>query len=160
MNAAAGHPPFDALAPQTRLIASSFERAVGRPLLPGVHSLEDPIPLARALFEAPFVVASTDAAADPVLNYGNRAALGLWSIDWAEFTRMPGRRTAEAPEREQRERFLAEVRQKGFISNYRGIRVTADGRRFLIRDATVWNLTRKDGTYAGQAVRFDSWDWL
>jgi hypothetical protein len=115
---------------------------------------------ARALFEAPFVAASTDAADDPVLNYGNRRALELWNVSWEEFTRLPGRKTAEAPERAERERFLNEVRERGFIRNYSGVRVTADGRRFKIREAVVWNLSDEGGAYSGQAVRFDQWDWL
>lgn len=142
---------------QSRLILDSYRRATGEALLPASGSDTGD---AAALDAAPFVVASTNAEPDPILTYGNLAALRLWNMSWADFTRTPGRMTAEAPERSERERFLSEVRQKGFIRNYSGIRVTADGRRFRISEALVWNLTDAGGKYLGQAVRFDRWEWL
>ena len=142
---------------QTRRILDSYRRHLQAELLPRSGSPETD---ARALSDAPFVVASTDTAEDPVLNYGNRCALNLCGVSWEQFTRLPGRKTAEAPERAERERFLNEVRERGFIRNYSGIRVTADGRRFRIHEAVVWNLSDESGAYAGQAVRFDRWDWL
>ncbi len=142
---------------QSRLILDSHLRATGEALLPASGSdAKD----ADALYAAPFVIASTNADPDPILTYGNAAALRLWNMPWETFTRTPGRMTAEAPERSERERFLNEVRQKGFIRNYSGVRVTADGRRFRISEALVWNLTDAAGNYLGQAVRFDRWEWL
>ena len=56
-------------------ILTGFRRRLGRDLIaPGA----DPVETARMLWEAPFVVLSHDGAADPVLTYGNRAALELW----------------------------------------------------------------------------------
>ena len=52
--------------------------------------------------------------ADPVLNYGNRAALALWEMSWEELTRTPSRLTAEAPNREERAKLLEAVTQRGF----------------------------------------------
>lgn len=98
--------------------------------------------------------------ADPVLNYGNAAALSLWEMDWLEFTRTPSRFTAEAPNREERARLLAEVTQNGFITNYAGVRITRSGRRFRIAQATVWNLLANDGSHAGQAATFSRWGFL
>ena len=149
-------PTADPVVRQTRLILDSYHRCLGVPLIPPA----DDARAAQSLFDAPFVTASTDTAEDPILNYGNRAALALWELSWEEFTCLPGRRTAEAPERAKRERFLNEVRQNGFIKNYSGVRVTRTGRRFRIHDATVWNLTEADGQFAGQAVTFDQWTWL
>lgn len=57
-------------------------------------------------------------------------------------------------EREQRAAFLAEVTANGYISNYRGIRISASGRRFYIKDAVVWNIVDETGQYCGQAATF------
>lgn len=46
-----------------------------------------PANAARRLFEAPFVVVSHNAAADPILTYGNRAALPLWETNWESLPR-------------------------------------------------------------------------
>jgi len=95
-----------------------------------------------------------------VLNYGNQAALTLWEMSWAELTRTPSRLTAEAPNREERARLLAEVTAHGFIDNYSGIRVSRTGRRFRILQATVWNLLDARQNFAGQAALFSRWEFL
>ena len=139
------------------ILADSYRRFTGRELLPGVS---DPEALARGLFEAPFVVVSHGTEADPVLNYGNAAALALWEMTWEELTRTPSRLTAEAPERAERARLLAAVAAHGFIDDYSGIRISRTGRRFRIARATVWNLVTADGAPWGQAATFDRWSPL
>jgi hypothetical protein len=52
---------------------------------------------------------------------------------------------------------LAEVTQHGFISGYEGVRISSTGRRFLIKNVTVWNLADAQGRPAGQAAAFDTW---
>lgn len=136
------------------ILAHSFRRFTGRELLPGV---DEPRALARGLFEAPFVVVSHGTEADPVLNYGNAAALALWEMTWEELTRTPSRLTAEAPERAERARLLAAVTAHGFIDDYSGIRISSTGRRFRIERATVWNLVGADGAPWGQAATFARW---
>jgi hypothetical protein len=116
--------------------------------------------LAEKLFRAPFVVVSHGTEADPVLNYGNQAALDLWEITWEELTRTPSRLTAEAPNREERARLLAVVTSHGFMDNYSGIRISRSGRRFRIDQAIVWNLFNAEGQYCGQAATFDRWEFL
>ena len=115
---------------------------------------------ARALYHAPFVVLSHDSAPDPVFNYGNRLALELFELDWDELTAMPSRLTAEAPDREERARLLAEVDRQGFIDDYSGVRISRHGRRFRIARATVWNLTDVHGRSCGQAATFGEWQLL
>ena len=115
---------------------------------------------AQALYAAPFVVVAHGTEVDPVLFYGNEAALRLWEMEWSEFTRTPSRLTAEAPEREERARLLAQVSAHGFIRNYSGIRISRTGVRFRIRHATVWNLFEADGSPCGQAATFAHWEWL
>ena len=136
------------------LILRSYERVVGRALLPASG---DPAEDARALFEAPFAVLAHGAQDDPVLFYGNALALRLWSMSFEEFTRMPSRLTAEPMLREERQRLLAAAARKGFIDDYTGVRIASDGRRFMIRDVTLWTLTDGDGAGRGQAARVPVW---
>ena len=142
---------------QTQLIARSLDYWTGRALLAGLFN---PLGLAKNVFEAPFVLVSHGTEADPVLNYGNAAALKLWEMTWEELTRTPSRLTAEAPNREERARLLAAVTASGFIDDYSGIRVSKNGRRFRITQATVWNLLDERGNYAGQAAMFSNWEFL
>lgn len=141
--------------------ASCLERSLkhwtGRELCPDVSTA---IELARKIFEAPFVLVSHGTEADPVLNYGNRAALALWEMSWEELTRTPSRLTAEAPNREERARLLEAVTRRGFIDDYSGVRISKTGRRFRIARATVWNLIQEDGNPCGQAAMFDRWEFL
>lgn len=141
----------------TQVLAHSFRKWTGCDLLPG---LLDPAGLARYVFEAPFVVVSHGTEADPVLNFGNAAALALWEMSWEELTRTPSRLTAEAPNREERARLLEAVTKRGFIDDYSGVRISKSGRRFRISRATVWNLLTTDGRPCGQAAMFDHWEFI
>ena len=154
------HPSFKStgLSPaHAKCLVRSFTHFTGRKLF-GDHACD--AELALALDEAPFVVVSHGTEPDPVLNYGNATALALWEMNWAEFTRTPSRLTAEAPNREERARLLAAVTANGFIDNYSGVRISKTGRRFLITQATVWNLLTDDGLPCGQAASFNAWTWL
>jgi len=141
----------------TATLVRTYRRFTKRDLLPGLFN---PLGLSRNIFEAPFVVVSHGTEADPVLNYGNAAALALWEMTWEELTRTPSRLTAEAPLREERARLLAEVTAHGFIDDYAGIRISKTGRRFRIARATVWNLVTEDGQPCGQAATFSDWTFL
>ena len=141
----------------TQMLARSFRRWTGRDLLPGLFN---PAGLAKNIFYAPFVLVSHGTEADPILNYGNQAALALWEMSWEEFTRTPSRLTAEAPNREERAKLLEVVSRHGFIDNYSGVRISKSGRRFRISNATVWNLISGDGMACGQAAMFDQWEFI
>lgn len=138
-------------------LLDSFRWLLGRELL---SRTGDAVEDARRVFEAPRVVVSHGAEADPILNYGNRAALALWETDFATLTRMPSRLTAEAPEREERARLLERTTRDGFVDDYRGVRISTTGRRFLIDRAVVWNLTDAACRRVGQAATFDRWTFL
>ena len=128
--------------------------------LTGRHLLDPalpPIVAADLLFHAPFVVLSHDTQADPILNYGNLAALSLFAMSWEEFTAMPSRFTAEASIRAERERLLAEVKERGYIDDYAGVRIAKNGTRFSIAQATVWNLIDDTNQRYGQAATFRQW---
>jgi len=131
-----------------RLLLSSFRRFVGRALV------EDGPDAAERLLKADFVVVSHGTEADPILNYGNLAALRLWETDWESLTAMPSRKTAEPIHREARADLLARAAEHGFIDDYTGIRISATGRRFRIRNAIIWNLIDEAGAPSGQAATF------
>lgn len=145
------------LAPHAQLLTNSYRHWTGRDLVdPGLSAMEQ----ARALYEAPFVVASHGTGEDPVFNYANRTALALFETGWPDFVNTPSRLSAEPMERAQRAQLLASVSRRGFIDDYSGIRISTAGRRFRIRDATVWSLVDAHGAPAGQAVMFRDWEYV
>ena len=141
----------------TQRLLNSFRHWTGRDLMAREGSA---LEQARALFEAPFVVVSHGTETDPILNYGNRAALTLWEMDWAAFTRTPSRETAEPLARDERARLLARVTAQGYIRDYSGIRISSSGKRFKITNAWVWNLRDETGGPCGQAASFSAWEML
>ncbi len=143
------------LASHARLLASSFQSLTGQSLIDTASSN-----LVTALDTAPAVIVSHGPQADPIFNYANQQALQLFEMDWETFTRLPSRYSAEAPQRDERERLLREVSAHGFIKNYAGIRIAASGRRFAIHNAIVWNLLDDKGIYHGQAATFSDWEYL
>lgn len=138
-------------------LARSFRKWTGRDLLQGTFS---EVELVEKLFNAPFVVVSHGTQSDPILNYGNLAALALWEMSWEEFTHTPSRLTAEAPNRQERAMLLNTVTAKGFMDNYSGVRISKNGRRFEISSAIVWNLISEKGEPCGQAATFSEWKFL
>jgi len=119
-----------------------------------------PLTQAERLFNSAFIVASHGTEADPILNYGNQAALNLWAMDWQQFIRTPSRFTAESPSREERARMLQQAKIQGYISNYSGIRISSAGERFLVDQAIIWNIHKPDGTAIGQGATFSNWKYL
>jgi hypothetical protein len=141
----------------TECLIRSYHHWTGRELLSGAYTSSES---ARQLFEAPFVVVSHGVQADPILNYGNQAALNLWQLKWEELIQLPSRLTAEAPSREERAKLLERVTRDGYISDYSGVRISKSGKRFMIMQATVWNLRSDEGAYCGQAAMFKEWKYI
>ena len=135
-------------APRIALIAESFARLLGRPL---VDPAQD---IVAALWDAPRVIVAHGTQDDPVFFFANRAALAAFESDVEAFTRMPSRLSAEAPLREERQALLDRVSRDGFIDDYAGVRISALGRRFRIERAIVWNLVDGAGARHGQAATF------
>ena len=141
----------------SKILVQSYQQLLGKELVSSSSTSEE---LARALFHAPFVVVSHGIQADPILNYGNQTALQLWSLSWEELTETPSRHTAEPVNRETRAVILEQAAKQGYIDNYRGIRISSTGKRFLIEQAVVWNLSDELGRKCGQAATFANWTWL
>ncbi len=129
------------------MLTGSFRRLVGR-------ALAETADAAWLYGQAPFCLLAHDGAADPCFIYANMPAQACFGYAWEEFVRLPSRLSAEAPEQGERERLLGAVRARGFIENYRGMRVAKSGRRFLIEDAVVWELVDEAGVRSGQAAMF------
>lgn len=106
------------------------------------------------------VIVAHDGGADPMLNYGNQAALDLWEFSWEEFIKTPSRYTAEADLRGKREQLLAEVERNGFVEGYEGIRVSKSGKRFWIRNVKIWNVVNQAGSKIGQAATFNQVEFI
>jgi len=141
----------------SRALLESFRLRVGKEL---IARGGDARAEAERLFDAPFVAVSHGTEADPLLNYGNAAALSLWELSPSALIATPSRLTAEAELREAREHVLAETASKGFVTRYTGVRVSKTGRRFRIVDVTVWNVTDAEGRPCGQAATFAQWEPL
>lgn len=135
----------------SRLLLNSFQRWTGRPLVARAGTA---VEQARRLFTAPFVVVSHGIEADPILNYGNQAALDLWEMTWRQLTQTPSRRTAEPVNQAERARLLRMVEERGYFEGYRGVRISSTGRRFVVEQAIVWTVMDDGGHRVGQAATF------
>lgn len=118
------------------------------------------VDLVRKLYHAPFVLLSHGTQPDPIFNYANQTAQQLWEMSWADFTQLPSRLSAEPMAVAERQVLLNEAKQKGYISNYNGVRISRTGQRFIIKNAILWNIHDGAGTYQGQAATFKEWKFL
>jgi len=134
------------------LVVNSYHRLTGRRLIEPNQS-----ELWQACWTAPRAIVAHGTEADPIFFYGNQLALSVFELDFATFTQLPSRYSAEPLLREERDALLARVREHGFIDDYAGVRISASGRRFRIEQATVWNLLDEHGERHGQAATFERW---
>ena len=140
-----------------QLLLDSFRRWLGRDLIERKGSPEEQ---AKRLDQAPFVVVSHGMESDPILNYGNKIALDLWELDWERFIMTPSRLTAEPVNQAERARMMAQAQAHGFIDDYKGVRISGTGKRFLVEQAIVWNVVGAEGEQLGQAATFSRWKFL
>jgi len=133
------------------LLTDSYARLTGTPLVPAGHDA------AWLYGEAPFPVLAHNREDDPRFTYANRAAQACFEYRWEEFVTLHSRLSAEAPDREERQRLLDQVTRNGFVANYSGVRVARSGRRFRIDGGVVWQLIDANGILHGQAATFSSW---
>ncbi len=139
------------------MLLRTYRHWTGRDLIdPRLDALE----AARALYMAEFAVLSHDTADDPLFTYANLTAQRLFERGWSDIVGMPSRYSAEPLAREARARLLDQVARQGYTADYTGIRISATGRRFLVKGATVWNLFDETGAYCGQAAYFAAWEML
>ena len=133
------------------LLTRSYARLVGSPL---VAEDQGPAWLYR---DAPFAVVAHNTDTDPRFIYANETAQACFEYPWDEFIQLRSRFSAEPPNRFERQRLLESVAEKGFVSGYRGLRISRSGRRFWIEDGVIWQLMNETGVSVGQAAVFRSW---
>ena len=143
--------------PLSQIILDSYARWIGEEL---IDRRGKACEQAERLFYAPFVVVAHGVEENPILSYGNKVALELWKISVPVLLKTPSRETAEPVHREERTRLLERTRRNGYVDDYRGIRVSTTGKRFLVDPATVWNLVDEQGMHVGQAATFSNWKML
>lgn len=144
----------DGWAKYSQQLMDSYRHWIGDELVSRAGSVTEQ---AERLFRAPAIVVSHGTEPDPILCYGNLAALRLWELSLIELLAMPSRLTAEPVERSERQAMLSRGLDHGFIRDYSGIRISSTGRRFLVRQATIWNVLDERGERIGQAATFSDW---
>lgn len=137
------------------LLRQSYERLTGKTF--GPNNLTG-INFAKAIYLAPYVVVSHGIESDPIFNYANLTAQKLFELSWEEFCQLPSRQSAEPPNQTKRQQLLDSVTRQGFMENYQGIRIAKGGRRFWIKNVTVWNLHNEDDIYRGQGAIYSDWE--
>jgi hypothetical protein len=144
------------LARHSHLLMTSYQHWTGDSLI------EDAEDVIQSLMNTPFAIASHQAGDDPIFNYANHQALALFKMAPEDMLGLPSRFSAEPMLREARAAFLHQVATYGFIENYAGVRIARDGSRFLIEQATVWNVVDVEFSLKvlGQAVIIKAWHML
>ena len=115
--------------------------------------------LTEIILHSEWAVISHENSVDPFFNYGNKRALSLFEVNLDELKKIRSRNSAEETLQANREVFMQQVKAKGFITGYSGGRISASGKRFKIKNVTVWNVTDESGNPAGQAACFKDWDY-
>lgn len=138
------------------MLVSSFKLLTGKNILvSGIDSDS----ISRKIFFAPYAVMSHGTEEDPVFNYANQCALDLFEITWENFIKLPSKYSAEADSQGERDRILKQVAENGYADDYSGVRISNKGRRFKIKNATVWNIIDQ-GRCHGQAALIRNWAYL
>jgi hypothetical protein len=141
----------------SEVLVNSYQKITQEILFPGISNPEE---LAYLLFYAPYVVVSHGTEVSPIFNYGNLTALQQWKITWEEFTRLPSKYSAPEISQDERNFLLQQAAEKGYIDNYEGVRIAADGSLFKIKKVLLWNVMDDSGNKLGQAALFRNWELL
>lgn len=139
-----------------RLLVSSFKLLTGKNVLASGCDIDN---ISREIFFALFAVMSHGLEVDPVFNYANQCALDLFEMTWEDFIKLPSRLSAEADSQEERDRILEKVTDQGYVDDYTCVRISNQGKRFQIKNATIWNVIDQDRHY-GQAALIREWAYL
>lgn len=140
--------------PRLALIAESFAQLSGQNLVDPGSDLE------TAMWQAPRAIVAHGTEAVPRIFYGNRQTLELFAMNAEQFIGLPSQNSVEPALREERASLFSRLEHEDIIANYSGVRIAADGRRFRIERAFVWNILDSDGNHHGQAATFADWNYL
>ena len=142
------------------VLLQSHQRAFSRPLIASAQPGQSSGCFARTCLPAAFRCWPTARSRIPQLSYANAAALQLWDSHWDGLIGMPSRLTAPDSERAERSSALGQAKRLDAVQNYRGIRISRKGRRFMINKARIWTLWDAEERVCGQAACFSDWWWL
>jgi PAS domain-containing protein len=131
------------------VILDSFRRCVGRDL---VGRSGDPADDARRLFDLPQAVLAHDTSPAPLLDWANLAAARAFDATPETLLGRPSADTAPADATADRRQLFEALARDGFVTGYSGVRVSLTGRRFIIDDVTVFEVTDAAGRPAGHAA--------
>jgi hypothetical protein len=151
------------MASQQALVAQllqSHQRAFGRPLISAAQPGRSRRLLCQELFACGFPVLAHGTEDDPKLTYANAASLQLWETNWNNLIDMPSRLTAPTTEQAERSSALGQAQRLHAVQNCRGIRISRQGRRFMINNARIWTLWDAEERACGQAACFSDWRWI
>lgn len=153
----------ESMVEHSSILIKTFHKIRGQELVPLSLVDDDPVEASKRLFmKDDVMVLSHGIQGDPegpILNYGNYKTLQQWKASWEQLTTMPSRYTAGPQDRSEREKFLQQILETGYSEGYSGIRVAVDGTKFLLTNATVWNV-EWEGRRIGQAAALFSWEPL
>jgi hypothetical protein len=130
-------------------ILDSFRRLLGREL---IERSGDAAEDARRLFELPKAVLAHDASPTPLLDWANLAAARAFDATPESLLGRPSAATAPADAVADRRALFDVLARQGFVTGYSGVRVSLAGRRFVIDDVTVFEVTAAAGRPAGHAA--------
>ena len=106
-----------------------------------------------------YVLISHGTEADPIYNFGNKAALDAFHRSWHDLIILPSAKSVVLRSEDEvlRNELFRKVANDGYVQAASGIRVRDDGRFIKLVDAVVWNCydQANDGRYIGQAAFFD-----
>ena len=142
------------------VLQPTHQRAYSRPLNASAQPGQAKRLLCQTLFACGCPGLAHGTEQDPALRYANAAALQLGDSHWDGLIGMPSRLTAPDSERAERSSALGQAKRLDAVQNYRGIRISRKGRRFMINKARIWTLWDAEERICGQAACFSDWWWL
>ncbi|HEY6814487.1 MAG TPA: MEKHLA domain-containing protein [Croceibacterium sp.] len=138
-----------------KLIADSFARLGGKPLVD-----DTAVGLERALWEAPRAIAAHGVEPEPRFFYGNRILLDLLGMAASDFIGTVSQHLAEPVLREEQQRMIDGLTRHDIADVYAVVGIAANGRRFAIANAQIWNLVDRHGGRHGLGTTFADWQFL
>lgn len=130
-------------------ILDSYRRLLRRNLIE--HS-GDAAEDTRRLFDLPLAVLAHDTAPQPLLDWANRAAALAFDATPESLLGHPSAATAPADAVADRRALFDVLARQAFVTGYSGVRISLTGRRFVIDDVTVLEVTDAAGRPAGHAA--------
>jgi MEKHLA domain len=102
-----------------------------------------------------FGVLSHGTQVDPIYNYGNCASLELFGYPLDILCQTPSRYSTVESLMEDRDQIIRSIESVGHGPISNALRVTSDGKLFVMRSAYLWNVYDDSGRRIGLAALYD-----